>query len=86
VITPCSDPVVDSVMAGGHGAAGPAIRDEQMEGRRLAEDVVLLTYVSDAAGRRARRTSLWRFHEGHGWRLLHHQGTLFSEVRGTNRP
>ncbi len=51
------------------------IRDEGMEGRRLAEDLVLLSYLSDAAGRRAHRTSLWR-HDGSGWRLLHHQGTL----------
>lgn len=53
----------------------PQVRDEEMEGRRLAEHLVLLSYLSDAAGRRARRTSLWRRGET-GWRLLHHQGTL----------
>jgi hypothetical protein len=51
------------------------IRDEQMEGRRLTDHLVLLTYISDESGHRARRTSLWRFDEGAGWRLLHHQGT-----------
>jgi hypothetical protein len=51
------------------------IRDE-MNCRRLTDHLVLLTYVSDESGRRARRTSLWRFDEGAGWRLLHHQGTL----------
>ncbi|HEU4539676.1 MAG TPA: hypothetical protein VFR23_00990 [Jiangellaceae bacterium] len=52
------------------------IRDEVMEGRRLADHLVLLTYVSDESGRRARLTSLWRFDEVAGWRLPHHQGTL----------
>jgi hypothetical protein len=57
------------------GSATP-IRDEEMEGTLLAEDIVLLAYVSDAAGRRARRTSIWKRGEDAGWRLLHHQGTL----------
>lgn len=52
------------------------IRDEQMTGRHLADHLVLLTYVSDESGRRARLTSLWRFDEVAGWRLPHHQGTL----------
>jgi hypothetical protein len=54
------------------------IRDEDMEGHRLADHLVLLTYVSDEAGRGARRTSLWRLNEDRGWRLLHHQGTLLT--------
>lgn len=54
------------------------IREEQMTGRRLADHLVLLTYVSDESGRRARRTSLWRFDKAAGWRLLHHQATLIS--------
>jgi hypothetical protein len=45
-----------------------------MEALRLADGVVLLTFVSDRAGRRARRSSIWRRAEGR-WRLLHHQGT-----------
>jgi len=52
------------------------IRDEQMKWRRLAERLVLLMYASEESGRRARRTSLWRFDEEAGWRHLHHQGTL----------
>lgn len=51
------------------------IRDEDMVGERIADDLVLLTYISDAADRRARRTSIWRRSENHEWRLLHHQGT-----------
>lgn len=57
------------------GSAGP-IRDEEMQGTLIADGIVLLTYVSDVAGRRARRTSIWKRDEVAGWRLLHHQGTL----------
>lgn len=57
------------------GAASTSIRDEEMEASVLADGIVLLTYVSDAAGRRARRTSIWKLDEAAGWRLLHHQGT-----------
>lgn len=56
-------------------SAEPLIGDEDMTGRQLADNLVLLTYVSDASGRRARRSSLWR-RSGGSWRLLHHQGTL----------
>jgi hypothetical protein len=58
--------------------ADTRIRDEDMAGQRLAHHLVMLTYVSDEAGRRAYRTSLWRFDEDRGWRLLHHQGTLLT--------
>ena len=46
----------------------------QMTGRVLARGLVLLSYVSETQGRRARRTSIWKRHAD-GWRLLHHQGT-----------
>jgi hypothetical protein len=49
-----------------------------MAARRLAEGVVLLTYVSERAGRRAMRSAVWRLQDGR-WRLLHHQGTLLPE-------
>ncbi len=55
---------------------GITASDEEMGGRRLTDDLVLLTYITDEAGRRARRSSLWRLDEELGWRLLHHQGTL----------
>jgi hypothetical protein len=67
------DSIIQALTQSG-GAAAP-IRDEDMDGRRLADHLVLLTYLSDAAGRRARRTSLWRRDPDAGWRLLHHQGT-----------
>jgi hypothetical protein len=52
------------------------IAAEDVCARRLGPDAVLVTYLSDEAGRRARRSSVWvRDHED-GWLLLHHQGTL----------
>jgi hypothetical protein len=51
------------------------ILDEDMEGRCLGGGLVLLTYVSDHDGRRARRSSLWR-RSGGSWRMVFHQGTL----------
>jgi len=51
------------------------IADHAMAGRRLAADVVMLTFETDHDGRRARRVSLWR-RSGGRWRVLYHQGTL----------
>ena len=45
-----------------------------MDALQLAEVVLLLTYTGDRAGRRARRSSIWRRTDGR-WRLAHHQGT-----------
>lgn len=42
--------------------------------RRLAPDVVLVTYTSEAGGRSALRSSTW-VRDQTGWRLLFHQGT-----------
>ena len=47
----------------------------ELTGWLLGPDLVLLTYVSDPAGRCARRSSLWR-RTPDGWKLRHHQGTL----------
>ena len=43
----------------------------------LADDVALATYVSDAGGRRANRSSLW-VHTAAGWLLRFHQGTVIA--------
>ena len=60
----------------GPGPPGPArIADHAMAGRRLAADVVMLTFETHHEGRRARRVSLWR-RSGGRWRVLYHQGTL----------
>jgi hypothetical protein len=50
------------------------IVDSGMAARLLEPGVVLLTYVSESNGRRARRSSVWRRHED-GMRVVHHQGT-----------
>ncbi len=46
----------------------------EMTGSVLGPGLILLTYVSDARGRRARRSSLWRLADN-SWRIVHHQGT-----------
>jgi hypothetical protein len=66
---------IEALAEGRDGPPSGPIGDTEMQGRRLADDLVLLTYVSDSSGRRARRTSLWR-RSGRQWRLVHHQGTL----------
>lgn len=55
-------------------AGGPPADVDGLTVTEVADGVVLIRYVSDRAGRRARRSSLWRRTEG-TWRLLHHQGT-----------
>lgn len=62
------------------GTAMP-VHDEDMDGRHLADDLILLTYLSYSSGRRARHSSLWGFDAIAGWRLLHHQGTLVEQAR-----
>ncbi|MEU6646416.1 nuclear transport factor 2 family protein [Saccharomonospora sp. NPDC046836] len=47
----------------------------EMEGAQVADDVVLVTYVTEEPGRRARRSSLWRKADDGTWRLYFHQGT-----------
>lgn len=56
-----------------------AIRIEDLEARVLADGVILVTWTSVRASRRARRSSLWRRDES-GWRLAHHQGTPLPEA------
>ncbi|MFG3437602.1 DUF4440 domain-containing protein [Nonomuraea sp. NPDC047897] len=65
-------PSIIALLADGPPPAPVTVTD--MAGRLLAPGLVHLTYVSDTAGRRARRSSLWRCTE-QGWRVLFHQGT-----------
>jgi hypothetical protein len=51
-----------------------SINLSDMSGRTVGPGFVLLTYVTQVEGRRARRSSLWR-QSMKGWRVLHHQGT-----------
>jgi hypothetical protein len=53
----------------------PAITATEMTGTRLADDVIHLTYLSQRAGRRALRSSIW-LRTSDGWRVYFHQGTL----------
>jgi len=50
------------------------INFSDMSGRTVGPGFVLLTYVTEVEGRRARRSSLWR-QSTKEWRVLHHQGT-----------
>jgi hypothetical protein len=43
--------------------------------RQLGPDTYLLTYTLDQAGRRTRRSTIWRRSED-GWHILYHQGTI----------
>ncbi|WP_219601769.1 DUF4440 domain-containing protein [Nonomuraea indica] len=52
------------------------IEATEMTGVLLAPGLVHLTYVSNNNGRRARRSSLWRYSVEKGWRVYFHQGTL----------
>ncbi|MET8508577.1 DUF4440 domain-containing protein [Streptomyces sp. NPDC004787] len=63
------------------GADGPPIETSRLRGALLAPDLVHLTYETVIAGRRARRSSLWRKGDGDtGWRLYYHQATPVPEA------
>ncbi|HEX4226449.1 MAG TPA: nuclear transport factor 2 family protein [Pseudonocardiaceae bacterium] len=49
-----------------------------VNGVRLADAVVLVTYVTERPDRRARRSSLWRRVNDGTWRLYFHQGTVLT--------
>ena len=57
------------------GGTNDPIAATDVAARRLGPDAVLVTYLSDAAGRRALRSSTWVRAAGR-WLLLFHQGTL----------
>jgi ribonuclease HI len=60
------------LLAADDGEAEIEVHD--MTARVVGEGFLLVRWVSDRGGRRARRTSLWR-RDPKGWRLVHHQGT-----------
>jgi len=51
------------------------IEVHDLTGRIVGDGFIMTRWVSDRAGRLARRASLWR-RDPAGWRLVHHQGTL----------
>lgn len=65
---------IDALITNPMSVAYSREADAEMEGHRVADHLILLTYVSGAGRRRARRSSLWRQTDGQ-WRLLHHQGS-----------
>ena len=57
-------------------AGRPAVAAvSELTGTRLADGVVLVSYVSQHGGRRANRSSIWRRTPA-GWRVCFHQGTV----------
>lgn len=52
-----------------------AIEASDVVARRLADDVVLVTYTAQRPDRRALRSSIWR-RTGGRWRVYFHQGTV----------
>jgi hypothetical protein len=55
-------------------ASAPPIDVTGMAGVLLAPGIVHLTFATDAGGRRAHRSSLWRL-GADGWRIYFHQAT-----------
>lgn len=55
---------------------GTTTKVSGMKAVQLAPGLVHLTFDTDADGRRAHRSSLWRLTDD-GWRMYFHQGTLF---------
>jgi hypothetical protein len=53
---------------------GAGATASEMEARVVADGVVLVTYVAEAAAGRSRRSSVW-VRGADGWRVLFHQGT-----------
>ncbi|MGR8007441.1 nuclear transport factor 2 family protein [Streptomyces hypolithicus] len=70
----------ESIIAALAGADAEAttrpVTTTAMTGVQLAPDLVLLTFDTEAKGRRAHRSSLWRRTE-RGWLLYFHQGTPY---------
>ncbi|MFI6704673.1 DUF4440 domain-containing protein [Streptomyces sp. NPDC050509] len=69
----------DTIIAALTAPGGPVprpITTSKMRGVQLAPDVVHLTFDTETDGRRAHRSSLWRF-TGDTWLLHFHQGTPY---------
>jgi hypothetical protein len=63
--------ILDSLASEQREAATAA---HDLRATRIAEGVVLVTYVTDDGERRCNRSSLWR-RTPSGWRICFHQGT-----------
>lgn len=65
--------IIDSI-GGFESSWGPNAVSTQMEGRMLADDIVLLTYITESSSGISRRTSIWR-NLRKDWQIIFHQGT-----------
>ena len=65
----------DAILAEfGRNSVLPRVAVSEMAARVIAEELVLITYISTIEGRRIRRSSIWR-ESPEGSRVLFHQGT-----------
>jgi hypothetical protein len=67
------DEIIGS-LGGFESSWGAVVHTTQMQGRMLADGLILLTYVSDSEAGPARRSSIWR-QTGDHWQAVFHQGT-----------
>lgn len=67
--------VIDSLISGLAPRPGQ-LTASRMRGVNLADELVHLTFDTEAKGRRAHRSSLWRLTDA-GWLLYYHQATPF---------
>jgi hypothetical protein len=67
--------IMESLLAEPVSEQGDIIEATDVAARRLAEDVVLVTYTTQTPERRALRSSIWR-RTDERWRMYFHQGTV----------
>ena len=72
----------DELLAAIQGFAPTAdVTVHDVTGLRVADGVVLVTYVTERAGERTYRSSLWSRASG-GWKILHHQASPLHQTAG----
>jgi hypothetical protein len=67
--------IMESLLAEPVSEQGDIIEATDVAARRLADDVVLVTYTTQTPERRALRSSIWR-RTDERWRMYFHQGTV----------
>lgn len=76
------DTVITSLISGTAPRPGP-LTASRMHGVQLADELVHITFDTEAKGKRAHRSSLWRL-TATGWLLYYHQATPFVTGPATN--
>lgn len=69
------DTVITSLITGAAPRPGP-LTASRMHGTQLADELVHVTFDTEAKGKHSHRSSLWRL-TGTGWLLYYHQATPF---------